>query len=179
MRKGMTSPDGSGGAAEPLRIAAPEEAGEIRDLYRRAFAADARMLGYRPGPMDTDYEVLFKQNFVLALGEPTRISGAVVTAPRRGYLYIEAIAVAPGARAKGRGRFLLDGVEALASDLCLSQVRLHTVPVLLDAMRFYSACGYREVNRTGDTAQSRSLFVKDVMTALDLLIDAPVEPQRR
>lgn len=172
--KGPVTPNGA-----QMRIARPEEAEAVRALYRAAFAGDVARLGYRPSPMDADYDVLFKQNYVLALGAPGDLLGAVVTAPRRNYLYIEAIALRPGQRRKGGGRRLLNNAEQLAGELCLPEVRLHTVPILTDALQFYASCGYREVDRSGRGALGRSLFVKRVPTALDRLLGFQAHPLPR
>lgn len=154
----------------PVRTADESDAGEIRDLYRNAFASDAGRLGYRPSPMDTDYGILFKQNFVLVLGAPGDIVGAAVTSPRNGYLYVEAFAVAPGYQRRGLGAGLMAGVEHLASELCLPEIRLHTAPLLSEAIRFYLACGFREVDRTGHGAMSRVLFSRSFPTLLDRVL---------
>lgn len=156
-----------------VALASPDHAPAMQALFRRVFEAYAPALGYRPSPMDADYGPLLKDNFVLA-ARPADASdapvGFVVTAPRRGYLYVVAIAVDAPWRAQGAGRALLGGAERLAAELCLPVVRLHTPSSLRDPSAFYAAAGYTAIERAGEGPNSRTLFAKRVPTLLDALL---------
>lgn len=100
--------------------------------------------------------------------------------PRNGALYIEALAVTPGAQRRGVGDALMDAIERLAGELSLPLVRLHTDPRLAHATLFYRARGYASVGppRAGVGPGPRMLFVKSVPTLLQRTLSARA-PLRR
>ncbi|MEL6978946.1 MAG: GNAT family N-acetyltransferase [Pseudomonadota bacterium] len=165
-------------AERAARIEIAERADEaaLAAVLNEAFAALAPSLGYRPGPMDRDYSSLLEQGFVLKLcDDHDQPIGFAVTLPRATHLYVEAIAVRPGAQGVGFGALLLAEVEELASELCLPRLRLHTDPSLNRPMRFYRAAGYRELGRQGFGSARRALFEKRTPTALELLLGRMID----
>ncbi len=109
--------------------------------------------------------------------------GAALRAPLvlDGALYVETLAVAPGARRRGVGRALIGAVERLASDLCLPAVTLHTDPRLAEAVRFYGALGFAPAGPPGPGVGPgpRQLFVKRVPTRLGRALARPANSARR
>lgn len=160
------------GATARVRPAKPRDARALRQVMQAAFAPYVQRLGYRPNPMDRDFGVYLKKNFVLALEDHGAACGFAVTRPdSRGGLYVEALAVRPEAQGAGGGRLLMEGVEALASSLSLDRVRLHTVPALPHLLGFYRHVGYRLIERAGGGTWERVMFEKPVRTALEIVLE--------
>lgn len=159
-----------------LRPATLLDAPALRQAFLRAFAEHTPTLGYRPSPMDRDFEPLLEHNFGLALDWDGAPVGFAVTRPTPSHLYLEAIAMDPRAQGRGGGTALLGGVERLAGQLCLPMVRLHTAPSLTRVMRFYRHAGYQETGVTGHGAAARAGFEKAVATALEHIFARSTTP---
>lgn len=155
-----------------------DDESRMTTVLRDAFETLVPGLGYRPGPMDRDYSPLLDQCFILKLTAPEdspQAIGFAVTLPRASHLYLEAIAIDPARQGRGYGGVLLSAVEALASDICLPRIRLHTDPALDRPMRFYRNRGYRELGRQGFGSGRRALFEKRAPTRLELLVGQVIE----
>ena len=63
-----------------------------------------------------------------------------------GRLYVHQVSVDPGCRRRGVGRALMDGVDALATELSLPEVALDTWTFNAVARRFFEALGYSVYN---------------------------------
>ncbi len=61
-------------------------------------------------------------------------------------LYVHQVSVDPGCRRRGVGRALMDGVDALATELSLPEVALDTWTFNAEARRFFEALGYSVYN---------------------------------
>lgn len=100
---------------------------------------------------------------------------------RNGALYVEALAVAPGAQRRGVGRALMAAIEALATQLSLPQVQLHTDPALKGAVRFYQSVGFTAVGKLGPGVGPgpRQMFAKATPTLLAQTLKARSAPLRK
>lgn len=152
-----------------VEVAATEDAAALARVFRDAFAPYISKTGRRPPPMDRDYGRLIEDHFVLKLTERGVGIGFAALVPQRRCLYVDAIAITPGRQRMGGGALLLRGAEAMATDLCLGSVQLHT-PARAGPLAFYRALGYRETQREGRGANASARFEKSVETALDRLL---------
>lgn len=125
-----------------FRLAAPADAGEIRDIVRAAYARWVPVIGREPRPMVADYaRALREHRFDLLQGGP-RILGLIETMLRADHLWIENIAVRPEEQGKGLGRRLLARAEHLAREAGRGELRLLTNADFKDNVALYERTGY-------------------------------------
>lgn len=170
-----------------IREATLKDRDALHHLMTMAFEAYAPALGFRPSPMGRDFSAWISGRFALvAVSGAEEIVGAAAVQPRPivdgsdratthplgdDYLYVDVLAVAPAWRGQGVGRALLSRVERVATELCLSRVRLHTPPALAGPIGFYRAQGFQLVARQGAGRTARLLFEKRISTVLDALLN--------
>jgi ribosomal protein S18 acetylase RimI-like enzyme len=95
--------------------------------------------------------LLAQESFYLLLaaldGQPAGVATAVVIPKldaRRGFLFVDELAVLPAFRRRGVARALLAHLESLARELGLAGVRLLARPENAAARALYRALGYAE-----------------------------------
>lgn len=152
-----------------VHLASPEDGADLARIFDDAFSFYVTKTGRRPPPMDRDYSRLISDNFVLKLSDGDENVGFAALLPQRRCLYLDAIAIAPVRQRAGGGRLLMEQVEELASELCLTSVQLHT-PARAGPLAFYRGLGYEETMREGRGANAFARFEKPIETALVRLL---------
>ncbi len=125
-----------------IRLAGPEDAANIRDLTRTAYAKWVAVIGREPLPMQADYDRALHEHTIDLLRDGGAIVGLIETIPRPDHLWIENVAVAPGQQGRGYGRLLLAHVEARAAELGFYEIRLMTNEAFVANLAFYARLGY-------------------------------------
>lgn len=141
-----------------LRRATPEDAANVRDLTRAAYAKWIAILGREPKPMTADYDVAVRDHIIDLLylnGEPAAL---IEMHPEPDHLLVVNVAVSPACQGRGFGRALLAHAEELASSLGLRELRLYTSVYLTDNVKLYKRVGYK-VDREEEAAPHLGVFV--------------------
>ena len=144
-----------------IRPARPADADWARTLVRRAYALYVPRMGKEPAPMLADYAALIAAGEVHVL-EDDRPMALIVIYPKEDALFIENIAVDPGAQGKGHGRALLAFAEREARRLGLNFLRLYTNARMTENLAYYPSLGFRETERRQEDGYKRVFFEKRV-----------------
>jgi ribosomal protein S18 acetylase RimI-like enzyme len=145
-----------------IRPARPDDADWARALVRRAYALYVPRMGKEPAPMLADYGALIAAGEVHALEDAGSPAALIVIYPKDDALFIENIAVDPGAQGRGHGRTLLAFAEREARRLGLEFLRLYTNARMTENLAYYPSLGFRETERREEDGYSRVFFEKRV-----------------
>lgn len=149
-------PDRRGRRREPpaapdvaLRRAGPSDAEAIRRLVHAAYGHYTTLLGRTPTPMLTDYDAAVRDDEVWVLEQPGGgLVGVVVLIEHADHLWIDNVAVDPGAQGRGLGRRLLAFADDEARRRRLPELGLLTNERYVANIAMYERYGYRETHRT-------------------------------
>ncbi|WP_458094135.1 GNAT family N-acetyltransferase [Roseomonas sp. WA12] len=130
-----------------MRLARAEEAGAIKALVERAYAAYVPLLGRRPAPMDDDFAARIAQGQAHVLERNGVLVALAVIEERGDHLWIDDLAVEPALHGQGIGRMLLAFAEAEARRLGLPALRLLTNERMKRNIAIYARAGFLEVER--------------------------------
>jgi GNAT superfamily N-acetyltransferase len=125
-----------------IRPAVPADAEAIRSLTRAAYAKWVALIGREPLPMQADYERAVAEHTIDLLIVDGALAGLLETIRRPDHLWIETVAVAPGAQGRGFGRLLLDHAERRALRSGRMQIRLLTNQAFAANLELYAKRGY-------------------------------------
>ncbi len=148
--------------AATFRRARASDATVVRAITRRAYAHYPARIGGRPGPMDADYRrVIATQDVWLtpAHGEP---SGVIVLRPEADHVFVDNVAVVPGAQGSGIGRALLEHAERRARELGVRELRLLTHELMTENRTMYRGLGWIEIDAPAGERLGRVYFSKRV-----------------
>ncbi len=95
--------------------------------------------------MDDDYGHAIQAHEVWVLPDDGRIEAAVVLVAESDHLFVDNVAVAPGAQGGGRGRTLLEHAETRAAELGLREVRLLTHRLMSENRSIYEHLGWERM----------------------------------
>ena len=98
-----------------------------------------------PAPMFRDYGPSVEAGTTWVTGSP--ITAVLTLSPRDDHLYVENIAVDPGAQGRGLGRALMEFAEQEAARRGLRRMALVTHEVMTENQAIYRHLGYRETER--------------------------------
>ncbi len=136
---------------------------EVRACANAAYAKYVGPIGRAPAPMVADFERQIADGLVdVALDETGRVVGFLVCYRRGDHLHIENLAISPGAQGAGVGTRLLCHAEARAGELGLSAIELYTNAKMVEALAFYAARGFAEIDRRREDGFDRVYFRKDL-----------------
>jgi ribosomal protein S18 acetylase RimI-like enzyme len=94
--------------------------------------------------MQADYEQNVLVHRFDLIEDDGRLVALIETEPREGHLWVENIAVAPGAQRRGLGRRLLAHADELARASGFGEVRLLTHGLMSSNRALYRSVGYVE-----------------------------------
>ena len=131
-----------------FRRAVATDAAQIRDLTTAAYAPWIAVLGRKPLPMETDYDLAVQTDLIEILDLGGQMAALIQMQMAQDHLWIENVAVHPDHQGRGLGHHLIARAEAMAADLDLRELRLLTNALLTRNLRFYAALGFVETHRT-------------------------------
>jgi len=145
-----------------LRRATVADLPAIDGLVDAAYRKYVERIGRRPAPMDADYAAMLGNANVWVLSSPAGLQGALVTHAMGDHLFLETVAVAPGAQGRGYGALLLARADQDAHDAGLDEIRLYTNVAMTENLSFYPRHGYVETGRESHDGFNRVFFAKSL-----------------
>jgi N-acetylglutamate synthase-like GNAT family acetyltransferase len=145
-----------------IRRAGPSDVTVIERIVREAFDKYVARIGRRPAPMDTDYRAAVASSRVWVVEANGGVAGFVLDEVHDNHMFLDTVAVAPGAQGHGFGALLLARVEDDARELGLSEVRLLTNLAMTENQTFYPRHGYVETARGRQDGYDRVFYVKRI-----------------
>lgn len=124
------------------RQAEAADAGAIAALVRAAYARWVPVIGREPMPMRVDYAEALTRHRIDLIEASGVLVGLIETLQHPDHLWIENIAVDPGAQGRGHGRALLAHAETLARAAGCAELRLLTNAAFASNVALYQKCGY-------------------------------------
>lgn len=131
--------------SELIRPATAADVPAVKAVIDAAFTPYIERIGVVPVPMEADHAADVAAGKVYVTGRP--VTGLVVIEAHPGHLYLDTVAVHPGAQGQGVGGRLLRFVEAHARALGLPEVRLYTNAMMWENQKIYPKYGYEVVER--------------------------------
>ncbi|MGW2423119.1 GNAT family N-acetyltransferase [Streptomyces sp. NPDC001709] len=145
-------------SAEGVRPAGADDVPAVKAVTDAAYHHYIERIGVVPQPMEADHAANVAAGKVFVTGEP--VDGLVVIEALAGHLFLDSIAVHPGAHGTGVGRRLLHFVDARARELGLGEIRLYTNALMWENQRIYPKYGYEVVERRVDGPYDRIHYRK-------------------
>jgi ribosomal protein S18 acetylase RimI-like enzyme len=147
-------------AAGPLslRLATPADLPAIKAVIDAAYARYLTRMDKPPAPLLRDYGPSIEAGTTWVTGSP--IIAVLTLYPREDHLYVENVAVHPGAQGGGLGRALMGFAEQEAGRRGLSRMALVTHEVMTENQAIYSHLGYTEVDRRAEDGYRRIYMEK-------------------
>lgn len=143
---------------EEIRPAEAADVPTVKAVTDAAFEHYIERIGQVPQPMERDHAANVAAGRVFVTGDP--VVGLVVVEEHADHLYLDTIAVHPGAQGQGLGGRLLRFVEAHARASGLSEVRLCTNALMWENQEVYPKFGYEVVERRVDGPYDRVHYRK-------------------
>lgn len=141
-----------------LRRAVAADLPAIRALIEAAYARYLTRMDKPPAPMLRDYGPSVEEGTTWVVGSP--VAAVLTLYPRADHLYVENVAVDPGAQGRGLGRALLEFAEREALACGLHRMALVTHEVMTENQAIYAKLGYTEVGRRAEDGYSRVYLEK-------------------
>ena len=148
----MSEADGSS-APPGLRPAVASDLPAIKELISVAYARYLTLMDKPPAPLFRDYGPSVEDGTTWVAGEP--VTAVLTLYPRPDHMYVENVAVDPGAQGRGLGRALLDFAEAEAARRGLRRMALVTHEAMTENLAIYTRLGYVEVERRAEDGYRR------------------------
>lgn len=145
-----------------LRRAEAGDAAAIRAVVQAAYQPYVDELGLRPAPMDRDPIGEMETKDVWVAEKDGEVFGLVVARVEPDHLFIDNVAVAPGAQGRGLGRLLLARAEEHAAELGRDEVRLLTNERMTRNREMYAHLGWEETELRAQHGYSRVFLRKSV-----------------
>jgi ribosomal protein S18 acetylase RimI-like enzyme len=126
-----------------FRRAGRDDAAQVRDLTRTAYAKWCAVIGREPLPMTADYDHAVCHHLIDLAFIGGQLAGLVEMIPRADDLLIENICVDPTRQRSGLGRQLVVHAEEEARRLRYVVIRLYTNKLFTANLGFYERLGYQ------------------------------------
>jgi GNAT superfamily N-acetyltransferase len=126
-----------------VRRAKAEDAPDVRDLTRAAYAKWVPVIGREPKPMTADYDSAVRAHLIDLLYADAELAALIEMIRAPEHLLIENVAVAPSFQGRGFGRILMAHAEQVAVSLGYGEVRLYTNKMFAENITLYGRLGYR------------------------------------
>lgn len=130
-----------------IRRATANDAAQIRDLTRAAYAKWVPLIGREPLPMTADYARAVEEHVIDLLERDGKLVALIEVIPATDHWMIENLAVDPTTQGKGHGDRLLVHVETRARENGIGELRLYTNEKFAANIAYYAKRGYREYKR--------------------------------
>ncbi|HSZ38369.1 MAG TPA: GNAT family N-acetyltransferase [Trebonia sp.] len=154
----MTTPADSTPEPTGLRRATAGDLPAIRAIIDAAYAKYLTRMDKPPAPLFRDYSPSVADGTTWVVGSPAR---AVLTLyPRPDHLYVENVAVDPGAQGQGLGRALMAFAEREAARRGLTRMALVTHEAMTENQAIYARLGYVETERQAEDGYRRIYMEK-------------------
>jgi ribosomal protein S18 acetylase RimI-like enzyme len=144
--------------SELIRPATAADVPAVQAVIDAAFTPYIERIGVVPVPMEADHAANVAAGKVYVTGRP--VTGLVVIEAHPDHLYLDTVAVHPGAQGQGVGGRLLRFVEAHARALGLPEVRLYTNAMMWENQKIYPKYGYEVVGRRVSGPYDRLHYIK-------------------
>lgn len=141
-----------------LRRAVAADLPAITALIATAYAKYETRMDKPPAPLFRDYASSVEDGTTWVVGSP--IAAVLTLYPRTDHLYVENVAVDPGAQGRGLGRTLMVFAEAQAIDRGLGRMALVTHEAMTENQAIYARLGYIEVERRSEDGYHRIYMEK-------------------
>ncbi len=125
-----------------FRKAIGEDTEEIRQVVRSAYAKWVPLIGREPRPMVADYDRAVKEHDIDMLYADGALVGLIETMQHPDHLWIENIAVSPGAQGRGFGKRLLALADEKAAQSGCREIRLLTNEAFTTNIALYKRVGF-------------------------------------
>ncbi|AOR35201.1 GNAT family N-acetyltransferase [Streptomyces fodineus] len=143
---------------ERVRPAVADDVPAVKAVTDAAYRHYIERIGVVPQPMEADHAANVAAGKVFVTGEP--VNGLVVIEAFAGHLFLDSIAVHPGAHGTGVGRRLLHFVDARARERGVGEIRLYTNALMWENQKIYPKYGYEVVERRVDGPYDRIHYRK-------------------
>lgn len=144
-----------------ITLAVEDDLAAIRSCAEAAYARYVPAIGRRPAPMDIDFAAKIAGGEVHVVRDGAgALQGFVIFAARPGHMFLESVAVVPGAAGRGIGKSLIRHCEDEARRRGLQAVHLYTNERMTENLSIYPHLGYIEVDRREEDGFSRVYFEK-------------------
>src|SRR5215469_10960 len=153
-----TTPSGSPVGPPGLRRATAEDLPAIRAVIDAAYARYLTRMDKPPAPMVRDYGPSVAAGTTWVTGSP--VTAVLTLYPREDHLYVENIAVDPGAQGRGLGRALMEFAEQEAARRGLRRMALVTHETMTENQAIYARLGYVEIDRRTEDGYRRVYMEK-------------------
>ncbi len=140
-----------------IRRAAIEDADGLGQCLDAAYAQSAARIADLPSMSEGCAEEI-AANLVWVAETGGRIVGALVLAPRDGFMLLANVAVHPDGRGTGLGRRLLTLAESEAAERGYSEMHLNTHAGMPETIGLYARNGWVETGGSGNTVSMRKLL---------------------
>jgi ribosomal protein S18 acetylase RimI-like enzyme len=154
-----TPPDNKAGPPG-LRRATAEDLPAIRAVIDAAYAGYLTRMDKPPAPMFRDYGPSVEAGTTWVTGSP--VTAVLTLYPRDDHLYVENVAVDPGAQGRGLGRALMEFAEQEAARRGLGRMALVTHEAMTENQAIYARLGYVEVERRSEDGYRRIYMEKSL-----------------
>jgi ribosomal protein S18 acetylase RimI-like enzyme len=153
----------SGSASGPpeVRRAVPADLPAIKAIIEAAYAKYRTRMDKPPAPLLRDYGPSIADGTTWVIGDP--IAAVLTLYPREDHLYVENVAVDPGAQGQGLGRILMEFAERQAADSGFRRMALVTHEAMTENQAIYVHLGYVEVERRVEDGYRR-IFMQKVLS---------------
>jgi ribosomal protein S18 acetylase RimI-like enzyme len=145
---------------EPARQATAADLPAISAVITAAYTRYLSRMDKPPGPMLKDYGPSIAAGHTWVVGDP--VIGVITLVPESDHLYIENVALDPGAQGRGLGRMLMEFAEQEAGRQGLSKMTLLTHEVMTENQAIYAHLGYTEVDRRTENGYRRIFMEKNL-----------------
>ena len=153
----MPPPDTPPGPPSPRRATAADLPA-IKALIDAAYARYLTRMDKPPAPMLRDYSPSVEAGTTWVTGSP--VTAVLTLYPRDDHLFVENIAVHPGAQGHGLGRALMSFAEEEAARRGFTRMALVTHEAMTENQAIYARLGYAEVGRRAEDGYRRIYMEK-------------------
>jgi ribosomal protein S18 acetylase RimI-like enzyme len=144
-----------------LRPATAADLPAIKAIIDASYAKYLTRMDKPPAPMLRDYGPSVADGTTWVAGAP--VTAVLTLYPRADHLYVENVAVDPGAQGRGLGRALMTFAEQEAARRGLSRMALVTHEVMTENQAIYARLGYTEVERRCEDGYRR-IYMEKTLT---------------